>query len=164
MTILTPAQVQEIEDNFDSKRVRTHWKDCWKCHPDCAIARLIASHRALEQRVVGLRHEISGLQTEVTELNQVLRDAGWGQGEIDSAASVDAHVEGLEAEATRLREVLEVSRKCFGAVNGSRELARRLSALSTAIYNCEPQAITPTEVPHEAIRDPHYGLDDTPGQ
>lgn len=49
--ILTPAQVQEIEMNFDSKLVRTHWGECWKCHPECAIARLVASHRALERIV-----------------------------------------------------------------------------------------------------------------
>jgi len=65
MTILTPAQVQEIEDYYPPPS--EDWEDCWKYHFRCALARLIASHRAVgdERDDVMRRYDMRNKQLEV---------------------------------------------------------------------------------------------------
>ena len=90
---LTPAQVHDIEDCWPVER-ENHSLTCWAMHPRCAIARLIASHRALEQ---------DGKENvEIVEwYGTLVKRAQIGTKE---TPSLKAYIEQLEAEATRLLE------------------------------------------------------------
>lgn len=63
-----------------------------------------------------LTSENQRLQKDVNDLNNLLRHVGWGQGEIDSSASIVEDMEKLEKENQRLRE--QVS-KLTGVPQGS---------------------------------------------
>lgn len=70
-----------------------------------------ASGEALLDHDQAQRQRIAELETDVNQLNNVLRQAGWGQGEIDSAAYTFDKLakanSALVAERDRLKEGLE---------------------------------------------------------
>ncbi len=93
MTILTPAQVQEMADCWPLLEGATHYTDCWEEHLRCALARLIASHRAVVEERDG-------------EVEAIKADA-W-----DKMAEKNKHIAVLErtlanhkAEARRMQAV-----------------------------------------------------------
>lgn len=52
----------------------------------------------LQQQLAAKDAEIARLSDDVTRLNNVLRNAGWGQGEIDSAACMEDNIDGLKRQ------------------------------------------------------------------
>lgn len=52
----------------------------------------------IEKRLASLRAENAALQKDINDLNNLLRAAGWGQGEIDSGACIEEENEKLRAE------------------------------------------------------------------
>lgn len=55
--------------------------------------------------------EIRRLRAEVESLNSLLREVGWGQGEIDSSATIAEENERLREEVERLRKELESEKR-----------------------------------------------------
>lgn len=122
--ILTPAQVQEMEAYYTNPAYLTHYEDCWQGHPHCAIARLIASHRALEQENVRLQEQVDAAAWSISpamaqaKIDQ-LREERDKQGKLKSEnyaryeqacvllTRSECKAEDLKAEATRLRGALE---------------------------------------------------------
>ena len=76
-----------------------------RMYPGCVSASESAAE--LGRRLTDAQAQIEALQREVNTLNQLLRDKGLGQGEIDGmAADVDLQT-ALDAERDRLREALQ---------------------------------------------------------
>lgn len=97
--ILTPAQVQEIEQAFDSKLVRTHYAECWQYHWECAIARLIEHIRALEMDLETVKHG---------------RDLAWASRDEAETERIEA-VQRYEA-AEKRNEALNAARIKYGPI------------------------------------------------
>jgi len=73
--------------------------------------------RFIEAETEALRAKVEALEKDVEQLNNVLRQAGWGQGEIDSVAyTFDKMAKAntaLVAERDRLKEAAEHCEKIF---------------------------------------------------
>ena len=154
MTILTPAQVQEIENEWIGMAIiRTHHTECWHYHPECAIALLAASQRAVVEELEK-RDKLDVLPSpdrKVADLmrrNRILRD----------------EKKLLEAEATRLLAALETVGKQLNCSDDVPWCQDR-TVSNTAHFDCHiheailtvQQALTgPSDtnkrVPHEAER------------
>ena len=91
MTRITTAQVQEIEEWWQRFPCPKAEEECWKHHPRCAIASLIASHRAMEKTIEDLEYARQ-----------------WDKSTIESLVH---YRNNWQAEATRLREALEKFQK-----------------------------------------------------
>lgn len=65
---------------------------------------LEAEVRYWKQAVESVRSKLEKAEAEVNQLNNLLREVGWGQGEIDSAATIAEENDKLRAELERLRE------------------------------------------------------------
>ncbi len=75
---------------------------------DAISAMFFSLERLLQAETLAreLERENQRLQKDVNDLNNLLRHVGWGQGEIDSSASIVEDMEKLEKENQRLREEL----------------------------------------------------------
>lgn len=78
-----------------------------------------------------LERERDEARKERNELNNLLRSVGWGQGEIDSAASFAEENDALIAERDQLRKVCD-------------ELAKQLKPFAECISTCGGQQLYPT--------------------
>jgi predicted Zn-dependent peptidase len=80
------------------------------------VRMLAYDYIALEREKAALKAKLADAEHAINDLNQVLRDAGWGQGEIDSAASVDAHIATLQTQLVQAqqdaREMAEIAAEC----------------------------------------------------
>lgn len=63
------------------------------------------------QTILNQQREIEKLKAEVNQLNGILRHAGWGQGEIDSAAHAEETIAQLKADLERCRQELGEARQ-----------------------------------------------------
>lgn len=91
------SQFASLLNDLDAMQTAVPYAARWSVlrEAESVIVRLESDNHALAQR-------LREVEQERDSLNQVLRDAGWGQGEIDSAASVDDHVDTLKQRIAEL--------------------------------------------------------------
>ena len=60
---MTERELDEIMRRWVDKYARTHWDECWKVHPACAIAKVIVECRRLRKELSQSKRKCAGRES-----------------------------------------------------------------------------------------------------